>query len=202
MNNSRKSYNWIIWILLFLLNIGAAVTLNLSARETSLNVVDLTETTGWITITPNYGGTYFYNDEVGLVEKQPAQVEKVSILNRISNIPSWLVLQIAIGAIGITLVTLKHPQPLGFRHRVNIAFGFLMAAWINLAIAAIRLNQEAGNNVPEGYVRIAYPQGQNPSGIPLNESVYLLAIGIGISIFLAYLWIRWDRANRPEESFL
>jgi hypothetical protein len=202
MNHKSKFLMRAIWALLFLINIGAAIALNFSSPETPAIAIDLSSTPGWRTISWNNGGTHFYNEQIGLVEKNSDQVVKELPANRFGEIPRWLIFQLIIGTIGFGLVLIKRPQPLGFRHRINVAFGFLIIAWLNLAISAIRLQQEAADNVPVGYVRVALPPTQPTGGLPGVEIVYLLALGLGISILLVYFWIRWERASRPEEFFL
>jgi hypothetical protein len=201
MNKKSENIYRVLWAVLFLVNLGASIALNYFPIETKGGPVDLASTPGWTSIVWNNGGSYFYNEQVGLVERDSGQAEQGQLVNRFGDLPFWLMIQLLLGTIGLVLVLIKRPQPIGFRHRLNIAFGFLMIAWINLAISAIRFQQEVGNVVPAGHVLIALPQAHQSPQFHGAEKLYVLALGLGVSIVLGYLWIRWDRATRPDEFF-
>lgn len=201
MNMKNESFYRALWAVLFLINLGASIALNLLPLEATVSSIDLRSTAGWHTIVHN-GKTYYYNEQVGLVEKDSGQAEKELDVNLIGGLPLWLLSQLFLGIFGLILVLIKRPQPLKCRHRLNIAFGFLIIAWLNLVNFAIGLQQEALNNVPVGYIRIALPPLRPSRELLGTEQMYLLTLGLGISIFLGYLWIRWDRASRPDEIFL
>ena len=57
------------------------------------------------------------------------------------------------------------------------------------------------NYFPAGHVLIALPQAHQSPQFHGAEKLYVLALGLGVSIVLGYLWIRWDRATRPDEFF-
>jgi hypothetical protein len=157
MNKKRTTMIRILWAILFLLNLGASIALNLLPIEPERRPVDLGSEPGWRGITWNSGGTYFYNDQVGLVRAISGQPKEDSTAGLFGEYPEWLWFQLALAIAGLVLVLGRRPRPIGLRHRLNLAFGFLILAWGNVAIFAVRLKQTASKVVPAGYEFIAPP---------------------------------------------
>jgi hypothetical protein len=190
-----------LWASIFPISLGASIALNFIPIEISRTQQDISSIPGWFEIVTFDGKTYFYNEPVGLVKEDSGQVEPGKALNFLWDMPFWLLLQVVLVAIGLTLVLIRRPQPLGFKHRLNVALGFLLATWLNLAVFIIRFQQSRPSDVPVGYSRIGMTPKPTMEILP-SEIIGLLGLGLGISIILAYLWIRWDRTSSSEEYFL
>jgi hypothetical protein len=189
------------WVVLLLLSLGASITLNLfSAKEVpSQSQVDLASE-GWLTLNYPDGRIYFYKESVGTVKQDTGERAQEPLLSLFSKAPLWFIIQLVLLSIGLLLVLFKNPFAVGFSHRLNIAFGYLLVVWANLVVSVVRFNLIQSGEVPLGYVRVV-PYEQGIQILP-PEALSLLALGFGTSILLSYLWIRWARASRPEEYFL
>ncbi len=200
MHGISRKLEKIVWITLFLASLGGSIALNLIPAAPDLPQIDPRQEMGWIEIAIFDGQQLSHLQPVGFGEPENPDASPGLLVTLLEKFPAWLAMQAVILTVALVLFLAKRPAAIKATHRLNLTFGFLALTWINLALAAARFGIAQADPLPAGFTRIGSQPGAVSPSSP--ETLAVLALGFGFSIGLSYLWIRWSRANRPEEVFL